>query len=178
MSQTRLLGWGVGVGVVLGMAVTFIFVRPPHHRPPPWAKQLDLSKEQKDSIHQIFDKAHEHDRDFFKQLEDNTEALRKDLRNPQIGDDQLRQGFEKVNKLRFEAAQHRFEIDLQIRKIVGPDKMKFFDPMGPPPPPHGMHGGGPHPGGPPPDDFMGAPPPPPPDGGFGGPPPPPPEDHD
>lgn len=144
----------LGIGLVSGFSVaTLVF----HPHPPRWEHKMHLTSEDKQKIHELFKQDHESVHPLLEQMEKSQHELKQVLSDNTASDSIIREKFKAFQSAREALTNRRFELNLKIRDIVGPERMNMFDvlgpqpphQMGPPPGPHGPHEMEPGAGGPP-----------------------------
>ncbi len=95
----------------------------------PMAEELDLTKEQKSQLKEMREKNREQHRARREAMDAAREEMEQALKSD-ASDKQLREKFEKLEKLQSEFAKERFDHILAIRAILTPEQRAKFRGMG------------------------------------------------
>ena len=90
--------------------------------PPPWAKDLNLTLEQKSKLKAINERAHENGRLLHQQLMSSEQKM-KSLWQSKASIDQLRQQHQQIQQLRQQIDEDRFESLLSERQVLTPEQL-------------------------------------------------------
>ena len=144
--QIMLYGLFLGIGLGLGSLATTLIFHPP--RPPKWESKIELTKEEKLKIRELFKEEGKQGFERRKKLNEKRQELKKMMKDPLATEEKLKLQYEEVAVDTKGWTDAQFERSLKVRRIIGPEKMDSFDPFGGP---RGLRKGGKR--GPAPEDM-------------------------
>ena len=131
MKKTIVCGLFLGLGMIIGSGIT-VALRP-HFFGSHWDHKMKLSTKERAQVKKLFQEDKEGVKALVEEMEESGQALKTKLKDPNASDEELNQHFQKFHEARQKLTQKRFDMNLKIRKVVGPEKMDNFDVLGPVP---------------------------------------------
>lgn len=133
MNKTIMYGLCIGIGILIGGGVSFLIK--PHHFNHTNFNKLSLSEVEREQIKDLFKEDKGEVKPLVEEMNRVSEELKAKLQDSGSSEEELRKSYQEFQKLKQQLTDRRFEINLKIRKVLGPEKMKNFDVLGPLPGP-------------------------------------------